>query len=163
MKILNLFPGSVGSNCYLAEEGGEALIIDPSASASAILRKLSEEGCTPVGILLTHGHFDHIMSVDTLRQAVPGLKVFIHESDAPMLTDADKNAFALFFGQDRVWKPADVLLGDGDEIKVVYIYNADKSQMTFMGKFYSNPALKDSDGDGADDPDDRAPLNSYVQ
>lgn len=52
---------------------------------------------------------------------------------------------------------------DGDEIKVVYIYNADKSQMTFMGKFYSNPALKDSDGDGADDPDDRAPLNSYVQ
>lgn len=118
MKILNLFPGSVGSNCYLAEEGGEALIIDPSASASAILRKLSEEGCTPVGILLTHGHFDHIMSVDTLRQAVPGLKVFIHESDAPMLTDADKNAFALFFGQDRVWKPADVLLGDGDEIKV---------------------------------------------
>ena len=35
-----------------------------------------------------------------------------------MLTDADKNAFALFFGQDRVWKPADVLLGDGDEIKV---------------------------------------------
>ncbi len=118
MKILNLFPGSVGSNCYLVEEGGEALIIDPSAAASAILRRLSEDGCTPVGILLTHGHFDHVMSVDTLRQAVPGLKVFIHEADAPMLTDADKNAFALFFGQGRVWKPADVLLGDGDEIKV---------------------------------------------
>ena len=118
MQIINLFPGSVGSNCYLVEEGGEALIIDPSASASAILRRLREDGCTPVGILLTHGHFDHVMSVDTLRKAEPGLKVYLHEADAPMLTDADKNAFALFFGQDRTWAQADVLLTDGQEITV---------------------------------------------
>lgn len=118
MRIVNLFPGSVGSNCYLVEDSGEALIIDPSASASAILRRLREDGCTPVGILLTHGHFDHVMSVDTLRQAEPNLKVYIHESDAPMLTDADKNAFALFFGQDRVWKEADVFLTDGQAITV---------------------------------------------
>ncbi len=118
MQIINLFPGSYGSNCYLIEDGGEALIVDPSASASAILRRLREDGCTPVGILLTHGHFDHIMSVDTLRGAEHNLKVYIHEADAPMLTDADKNAFALFFGQERVWKPADVLLHADDEIKV---------------------------------------------
>ncbi len=118
MQIINLFPGSVGSNCYLVEEGKEALIIDPSASASAILRRLREDDCTPVGILLTHGHFDHIMSVDTLREALPEIKVYIHEADAPMLTDADKNAFALFFGKDRIWDPADVLLKGGDEISV---------------------------------------------
>ena len=118
MKIRNLFPGSWGSNCYLVEDGGEALIIDPSASASAILRAIREDGCTPIGILLTHGHFDHIMSVDTLRQAESSLKVYIHEADAPMLTDADKNAFAFFFRQDRVWNAADVLLKDGDKIRV---------------------------------------------
>lgn len=118
MQIINLFPGSFGSNCYLVEDSGEALIVDPSAAASAIFRRLREDDCTPVGILLTHGHFDHIMSVDTLRQTVPALKVYVHEADAPMLTDADKNAFSLFFGQERVWKPADVLLKDGDEIKV---------------------------------------------
>ena len=118
MKIRNLFPGSWGSNCYLVEDSGEALIIDPSASASAILRAVREEGCTPVGILLTHGHFDHIMSVDTLRQAEPSLKVYIHEADAPMLTDGDKNGFAFFFRQERVWNAADVLLKDGDEVKV---------------------------------------------
>ena len=118
MKIRNLFPGSWGSNCYLVEDSGEAWIIDPSASASAILRAVREDGCTPVGILLTHGHFDHIMSVDTLRQAEPSLKVYIHEADAPMLTDADKNAFSFFFRQDRVWNAADVLLKNGDEIKV---------------------------------------------
>ena len=118
MRIQNLFPGSYGSNCYLVEDSGEALIIDPSAAASAILRRLREDGCTPVGILLTHGHFDHIMSVDTLRQAEPDLKVYIHEADAPMLTEADKNGFSFFFRQDRVWRAAETLLSDGDEIKV---------------------------------------------
>ena len=118
MQIINLFPGSYGSNCYLIEDNGHALIIDPSASASAILRRLREDGCTPDAILLTHGHFDHIMSVDTLRGAEPNLKVYIHQADAPMLTDGSKNAFSLFFGQDRAWKEADVLLTDGQEITI---------------------------------------------
>ena len=118
MQIVNLFPGSYGSNCYLIEDSGEALIVDPSAAASAILRRLREDGCTPVGILLTHGHFDHIMSVDTLRRAEPDLKVCIHEADAPMLPDGQKNGFTFFFRQDRSWGEADVLLTDGQEIRV---------------------------------------------
>jgi glyoxylase-like metal-dependent hydrolase (beta-lactamase superfamily II) len=118
MKIINLFPGSYGSNCYLVEENGHALIVDPSASASAILRALREDGCTPDAILLTHGHFDHVMSIDTLRGAEPDLKVYVHEADAPMLRDGQKNAFSLFFGQDRAWREADVLLADGDSVTV---------------------------------------------
>ena len=58
------------------------------------------------------------MSIDTLRRADPTLQVCIHEADAPMLTDGRKNAFALFFGQDRVWQEADVLLRDGQTITV---------------------------------------------
>ena len=118
MQIINLFPGSYGSNCYLVEDSGHALIVDPSASAAAILRRLQEDGCTADAVLLTHGHFDHIMSIDTLRGAEEGLQVLIHEADAPMLTDGQKNAFALFFGQERVWKDADVLLRDGQTITV---------------------------------------------
>ncbi len=118
MQIINLFPGSYGSNCYLIEDSGHALIIDPSAAAASILRRLKEDGCTPDAVILTHGHFDHIMSIDTLRQAEPNLPVYIHQNDAPMLTDSKKNAFALFFGQDRVWNEADVLLTDGQVIPV---------------------------------------------
>jgi glyoxylase-like metal-dependent hydrolase (beta-lactamase superfamily II) len=118
MQIINLFPGSYGSNCYLIEDNGHALIIDPSASAASILNRLREDGCTPDAVILTHGHFDHIMSIDTLRKAEPNLQIYIHENDAPMLTDAKKNAFALFFRQDRVWNPADVLMTDGQIIPV---------------------------------------------
>ena len=116
MKIINLFPGSWGSNCYLVEDNGEALIVDPSASASAILRAVQEAGCTPVGILLTHGHFDHILSLDELRDAYPDATVYLHRDDAELLSDGEKNAFSFFFGQDRGWRPADHLLTDGEII-----------------------------------------------
>lgn len=118
MQILNLFPGSYGSNCYILEDNGHSIVVDPSAAASAILRQVERDGCTLDAVLLTHGHFDHIMSIDTLRDAVPGLNVYIHAGDAPMLTDGDKNGFRFFFRQDRVWRAADVLLAHGDEIPV---------------------------------------------
>ncbi len=121
MHIVNLYPGSFGSNCYLIEDSGQALIVDPSAAAAAILRRLQADGCEPVGILLTHGHFDHIMSIDTLREAVPDLPVLIHSADAPMLTDGDKNAFATFFGKERAWAPADRFLEAGTEISCGHI------------------------------------------
>ncbi len=118
MQISLLFPGSFAANCYLLEDNGQVLIIDPSAAATSILRKVQEMGATPIGVLLTHGHFDHIMSVDTLREQIPGLPVYIHEADAPMLTDGDKNGFATFFGKERIWGGADAFLHHGDTLKV---------------------------------------------
>lgn len=122
MEIINLYPQGFGSNCYLVEDGGEALIVDPSASAESILNRLERDGCKPVGILLTHGHFDHIFSIDTLRRQAEergiSLPLMIHADDAPMLTDSKKSAFYTFFGMDRQYAPAERLLVDKDEIKV---------------------------------------------
>ncbi len=118
MTVTLLFPGSFAANCYLLEDNGEVVIIDPSASAASILRKVQEMGAKPTAILLTHGHFDHIMSIDTLRQYCPDLPVYIHEGDAPMLSDGQKNGFSLFFDQDKTYNPADKLLKAGDIIKV---------------------------------------------
>ena len=68
MRIRNLYPGSWGSNCYLLISGGNAAIVDPSADAKTLVQALREEGASLRFILLTHGHFDHIVSLDSLRQ-----------------------------------------------------------------------------------------------
>ena len=116
MKLITLTPNSFASNCYLACEGGHAFVIDPSASTARILSALREQGAVCDGILLTHGHFDHMLSLDELRAALPTAPVYIHRDDAENLADGKKNAFAEFFGQDRAWKAADRLLTDGDTL-----------------------------------------------
>ena len=115
MKIVPVSPDSFGSNCYLIVSGSEAFAVDPSASVQRILETAKHEGASLVGILLTHGHFDHIISLDTLRDRT-GVPAYIHENDAIMLTDGKKNAFYDFFGRERVYRKAEITLTDGQMI-----------------------------------------------
>ncbi len=112
MEIVNLYPGSFGSNCYCLISGNEAAIIDPSADAETILKTLSKKQAELKYILLTHGHFDHMFSMDELRDAT-GATVLLHERDADFPMDADLNAFAFFFEKSCTWRPADKKLQEG--------------------------------------------------
>ena len=117
MKVFRVAPqSSVASNCYLIVSQGEALVIDPSVSVEAIRQALLEQAARCTGIVLTHGHFDHMLSLDALRDVFPDTPVYLHRDDAELLSDGEKNAFALFFGEDRRWRPATHLLNDGDTI-----------------------------------------------
>ena len=113
MEIYNLFPGSFGSNCYLLISGDQAAVVDPSADADKILQKAAEMGATLQYILLTHGHFDHICSLDTLRDKT-SIPAYIHQGDADMPSDSHKNAFSIFFGQERVYRAPEKILSEGD-------------------------------------------------
>ncbi len=115
MEFCNLYPGSFGSNCYCLFSGTDAAVIDPSANAREILDEISQRGATLRMILLTHGHFDHLFSLDDLRKK-SGAPVYLHASDADLPGDARKNAFRLFFGRERTWMPPDQLLADGETL-----------------------------------------------
>lgn len=117
MEIRPICPFSFGANTYLLTSGTHALVVDPSTSVDSILSAARESGAEIEGILLTHGHFDHVISLDTLRAAVH-IPAYIHENDAEMLTDGEKNASAFFFGSQRAWKSADVKLTDGSTISL---------------------------------------------
>ena len=117
MKLVHICPASWGSNCYLLCSEGEAYVIDPSPSADAILRHAADNGVTIKAILLTHGHFDHIFSIDALRERL-GIKLMMHRDDAEMITDSHKNAFFTFFRRECAYAPADVLFDDGYEISL---------------------------------------------
>lgn len=69
MKIIGIPVGMIQENCYIAyeEASGQALIVDPGDWAERLIGLLTEKKLTPVAILLTHGHFDHIGAVEALR------------------------------------------------------------------------------------------------
>lgn len=115
MKVIPICPGSAMANCYLIEHEGHALIVDPCVTVAAMLRAASDAGAMLEGILLTHGHFDHVLSLDTLRDAHP-IPAYIHEKDQVLLPDGEKNAFAIFFGRDHGYRPAEHSLCEGDSI-----------------------------------------------
>ncbi|MBQ9760160.1 MAG: MBL fold metallo-hydrolase [Clostridia bacterium] len=111
MKIENLYPGAWGSNCYLLSSDSHAAIVDPSANTDTIVNHLSHKGLTLDYILLTHGHFDHIVSIDTLRDKT-GVPVYVHEADLLLPEDAHKNAFYLFFRMERQYRRPEKTLRD---------------------------------------------------
>ena len=115
MKILCLCPKSFAANTYLLVSGNDALVIDPAVSVDAICKALDSENAKLCGILLTHGHFDHTVSVDILRDRFR-VPLMIHRADAPMLTNGMINGFYDFYGSECVHRPADRLLNDGETI-----------------------------------------------
>lgn len=71
MNVQVLELGAVITNCYIVsqEKTKEAIIIDPADNANAIKKYLESEQLIVKGILLTHGHFDHIMAAKELALA----------------------------------------------------------------------------------------------
>ncbi|MEE2044563.1 MBL fold metallo-hydrolase, partial [Nocardiopsis tropica] len=81
--------GPLAANCYVLAPapGGDCIVVDPGQEAAEQVEKvLSEHGLTPVAVLLTHGHFDHVWSAAELggRHGVP---VHVHARDRHLLTD----------------------------------------------------------------------------
>ena len=117
MKIFTICPKSFASNTYLLVSGRSAIVIDPSVSINAIEKELKANNSTLVGALLTHGHFDHTVSIDTLREHY-NVPVYIHKNDACMLTNGRLNGFYTFFNRECIHSPADFLFDDGEEISL---------------------------------------------
>lgn len=114
MRIRNLCRAGWAANCYLVSEGSDAVIIDPCAPAETITDLLSQSGLNLHAILLTHGHFDHILSLDTLRDAT-GAPAYLHRGDADFPGDAAKSCYLTLIGRDIRHRPAERML-DGGEI-----------------------------------------------
>ncbi len=82
MYITTLTVGILEVNCYLlnADGNNETLIVDPGGSFEHIDRQLQADGRQPVGILLTHGHIDHLTAVPDLVQKYQ-VPVYVHPQD----------------------------------------------------------------------------------
>ena len=93
MRIERFIVGMVGTNCYVVsnEETLECFLIDPGAYSDKMITYIRENALKPRAILLTHGHFDHIMGLDEVvaQFFVP---VYVQEEEEILLKDASYNA-----------------------------------------------------------------------
>ncbi len=115
MKIVFVCPNSFAANTYLLISNKKALVVDPAVSVNAIESILTNENAELCGILLTHGHFDHTIAVDTIRDRYD-VPLMVHKDDACMLTDGKINGFFDFYQKECTHRPAQKLLSDGDII-----------------------------------------------
>ena len=89
MKIECFSMGPIAANCYilLDEASGEAAVIDPGACEQPLIDYLQSDAVKKVRyILLTHGHYDHLMGAAQVK-ALTGAPLYIHREDAACLTD----------------------------------------------------------------------------
>lgn len=84
MERLTIQVGGFEVNCSILSENGKAWIVDPGQEADRIIDLLAKKGLEPAGVLLTHGHFDHISGIPGLLEKFPALPIYIHEKDALM-------------------------------------------------------------------------------
>lgn len=81
--------GMFQTNCSIIEAADKKLIvIDPGDQAANILSFCEKGNFTIVGILLTHGHFDHITAVTELKDKF-NAPVYIHKEDEQLLLNPD--------------------------------------------------------------------------
>ena len=113
MEIKALITGPIDVNTYILSgaEQNLCIVIDPGAAAP-VLDYLNKNSLECTHILLTHGHFDHLMGVAELKRET-GATVCIHELEAGALED-DKLNLGMFSGISCEHCTADKRLRDGD-------------------------------------------------
>ena len=117
MFLRHLVVGDIETNCYLfgADDTTDCAVVDPGDDADMIIYMAQSSNKNISAILLTHGHFDHIGAVSTLREKF-GVKVYALKDEEVVLTDPGVN-LSMYHGA-AYKEHADVYLKDGDSIDV---------------------------------------------
>ena len=117
LKIGRLMLGIVQTNCYFVYREGtnDVIFFDPADKGDYIYETLKEKDLHVKGILLTHGHFDHIWGCNKLRE-LSGAPIYAYEEEKVLCEDAVINV------SEQVGRPYTVIpdryLKDGEEITI---------------------------------------------
>ncbi len=111
--------GQLENNMYLVidEKTKKAVLIDASAFIPEIIASVKEFGVDVEYILLTHGHFDHIMGLTELKKALNAKAVICHDD---LIISDNINEFTRLFGglSESVPPTYEKFVKDGDIITV---------------------------------------------
>ena len=161
MKVGKFVLGPVATNCYIGinEETKECFIVDPATCPPEFVSYIKNAGLTVKAVLLTHGHFDHIMGLDALLKEF-SVPVYAHEAEREVLESEQLNSSASMLGQPYSFSGADYVTNRqelriaGFEILVIYTpghtiggccYYIEKEKALFSGDtlFYGSVGRTD--------------------
>lgn len=113
--------GALYTNCYLLknETDKQCVLVDPADNIDVIQKMVAASGCTLQGILLTHGHFDHMLAAEAARDFF-GVKIYAGIEEQCVLAQPDFNQSA-DLGGNPISLKADVWLSDGQELSLAGI------------------------------------------
>ncbi len=103
LTIERFVSGRWRTNCYVvADLLLNALIVDPGSDTSAVLQFVRDKNLQVKAVLLTHGHYDHVVGVVSVVQAL-NVPVYMHAADKSLVSRM--NLFRAIFDKDRPVEP----------------------------------------------------------
>lgn len=113
MTIKTFVSGLLSNNTYLVinEQDKSCFLVDPSTPSKELAEYIESNGLKLEGILLTHGHFDHIGGVQFFKEKFGG-KVYMHGEDVDFIDNPLK------MGRKYDKFSVDVMINDGDELQL---------------------------------------------
>ena len=160
LNIDKIILGVCSTNCYYMyrENSSEVILVDPAEKGDFILSRLKQKGLSVKNIIITHGHFDHIMGAEAIRKAT-GAVIYAPEADRVLLSNAEMNLsvevdFPYTLEADKYVKEGDVLeFGDmkcrvistpGHTVgSVCYYFEEDKVLLSGDTMFYDSVGRTD--------------------
>ncbi len=141
--------GPLQTNCYVVRSkraAGEAVVVDPGGDITQLRLELARMGARVAAVLLTHGHWDHVLGVVDLVEAT-GAPVYLGEAEVPELESGAPELMG--FPPLRSFDPEHLLVGGetlelaGLEIEVVSVPGHRPGHMAFAidGCLFSGDVL----------------------
>ena len=118
LSVTRFEVGFLPTNCYAVKDldSGDCFVVDPGFYDENLAKALQGAGVETLRyILLTHGHYDHILGVRSLKDRFGG-EVVIFESEAQFLADDSLSLMKPFCGLLPKIRTADRLVRDGDSL-----------------------------------------------
>lgn len=126
LKMKTLVLGMVQTNTYVIRNvlTKEAIVVDPADHAEKIYEYIKSNDLVCKSILLTHGHFDHIMAAKELAELTQ-VKIYAHEAEEKLLSTPNMNAspsagVSISLTPDVFLKDQEEFLLAGFDIKVIH-------------------------------------------
>lgn len=142
MKIKRIVSHEMAQNCYLIEENGFGILIDPGLDTEKIIAET--EGVRINYILLTHCHFDHLFSLNKIRgsKKVVGTENCSLNMIRPEISLCDSKSLPCA-SCDIEMKDGEEMLFDGIKVKCIHTPGHTNGSCCYMidGKLFSGDTI----------------------